>query len=58
MEYIAGTQFKLFSVERSIDGIHFTQIGEVKAGGNSSVARNYQFNDQTRLKELITTGYA
>lgn len=41
-----------FAVEHSNDGIHFTQIGEVKAGGNSSVARNYRFDDPNPVKGI------
>ena len=41
-----------FAVERSIDGIHFTQIGEVKAEANSSVARSYHFNDPNPVKAI------
>jgi Secretion system C-terminal sorting domain len=41
-----------FAVERGIDGIHFTEIGEVKAGGNTSVARSYQFNDPNSAKGI------
>lgn len=36
-----------FTVQRSIDGINFTNIGAVQAKGFSSVQSNYQFIDNT-----------
>lgn len=42
-----------FEVERSIDGINFTYVGEVKGAGNSTSILNYQFID-TRVSELST----
>ncbi|MEP6947881.1 MAG: T9SS type A sorting domain-containing protein [Ginsengibacter sp.] len=41
-----------FAVERAIDGIHFAPIGQVKAAGNSGVARSYQFNDANPAKGI------
>src|SRR4030095_15309570 len=38
-----------FIVERSADGKPFVSIGEVKAAGNSSVKRSYQFIDVSPL---------
>lgn len=39
-----------FAVERSSDGIHFSQIGQVAAAGNSSTQRSYKFVDPNPLK--------
>ena len=39
-----------FGIERSIDGINFSQIGKVAAAGNSSVKLNYQFVDPQPVK--------
>ena len=36
-----------FNVQRSTDGINFNTIGTVQAKGNSSVAINYRFTDNT-----------
>lgn len=36
---------KDFDVQRSIDGVHYTSIGQVDAAGNSSSPRNYSFTD-------------
>lgn len=35
-----------FEVERSDDGVNFTQIGRVEATGNSSVDQDYKFSDR------------
>jgi hypothetical protein len=52
-----------FSVEKSLDGLNFTEIGTVKARGNSSDIANYeysdfQFNESSyyRLKIIDTDG--
>jgi hypothetical protein len=34
-----------FSVEKSLDGLNFTEIGTVKARGNSSSIANYEYSD-------------
>ncbi len=34
-----------FLVEKSTDGIHFTQIKMITAAGNSNFARNYTYTD-------------
>ncbi|MBX7204000.1 MAG: hypothetical protein K1X81_01120 [Bacteroidia bacterium] len=34
-----------FLVEKSTDGIHFTQVKMITAAGNSNFARNYTFTD-------------
>ncbi|HYK47010.1 MAG TPA: M36 family metallopeptidase, partial [Parafilimonas sp.] len=39
-----------FVVERSSDGRTFNAIGQVKAAGNSSTERSYQFTDQFPVK--------
>ncbi len=41
-----------FAIERSSDGIHFTQIGRLAAAGNSSIQRSYQFIDPSPLKGI------
>jgi hypothetical protein len=38
-----------FSIERSGDGVHFTEIGSVNASGNSNVNMNYTITDGTPL---------
>ncbi|MEP7254145.1 MAG: LamG-like jellyroll fold domain-containing protein [Ferruginibacter sp.] len=43
-----------FNVQRSTDGSNFSNIATVKAKGNSSVATNYQFTDNT-VKNLGST---
>jgi hypothetical protein len=40
---------KQFEVEKSIDGVSFTRIGNVQAYGNSSTNRNYYFADDNVL---------
>lgn len=40
-----------FEIERSIDGIKFTTVGEVKGAGNSTSILNYTFTD-SRVSEL------
>jgi hypothetical protein len=53
-----------FIVERSTDGINFTEIGKVDAAGNSSVEKNYFYKDYDilypklyyRLKEVDNDG--
>ena len=42
-----------FNIQRSTDGNNFSNIGTVKAKGNSSVATNYQFTDNT-VKNLVS----
>jgi hypothetical protein len=37
-----------FSIERSDDGQHFSEINRLPAAGNSSTARNYSFEDKGR----------
>jgi hypothetical protein len=36
---------KSFSIEKSVDGITFTTIGETAAAGNSNLVQNYTFTD-------------
>lgn len=36
---------KNFIIQRSIDGLHFQDIGTIAAAGSSSVERNYSFTD-------------
>jgi len=36
-----------FSVERSTDGVNFTNVGKVTAAGNSSVIQNYSLTDNS-----------
>lgn len=40
---------KYFKIERSTDGIHFSEIGQVAGSGNSSVILHYFFADQQAL---------
>jgi len=41
-----------FIVERSTDGIHFTSIGKVNAGGMSNSVSKYSFLDQSPFKGI------
>lgn len=34
-----------FDIERSLDGLHWIKAGEVKAGGNSQIKREYVYTD-------------
>lgn len=43
------TTSQLFVIERSSDGIHFMEIGEVPGAGNSNQVREYLFTDQQPL---------
>ena len=55
-----------YDIERSIDGINFVKAGSVNAAGNSSITKNYNYNDNIvslnsniyyyRLKMVETTG--
>ncbi|MEO6187449.1 MAG: T9SS type A sorting domain-containing protein [Ginsengibacter sp.] len=36
---------KDFNIQRSKDGVHFENVGNVAAAGNSSISRNYIFED-------------
>jgi|CXWL01.1.fsa_nt_gi hypothetical protein len=42
-----------FDVERSIDGINFTRIGQVQAAGYSTSLRNYRFTDFNVTKSML-----
>jgi len=42
-----NTQY--FDIERSIDGVEFTKIGEVNAAGNSAINVRYNYNDNAAL---------
>lgn len=39
-----------FVIQRSIDGIHFSDIGTVTAAGNSTIEKSYVFNDEQYLE--------
>lgn len=41
---------KLFEIERSVDAVTFTRIGEVAGAGNSNSHRNYVFHDHFPVK--------
>lgn len=41
-----------FTIERSVDGINFLDIGTVDGAGNSSVNQNYQFIDHDPYDEI------
>ncbi|HEY5369328.1 MAG TPA: ELWxxDGT repeat protein, partial [Hanamia sp.] len=40
---------KNFVIQRSVDGIHFSDIGSVDAAGNSSIEKSYTYNDEEYL---------
>ena len=42
-----------FDVERSIDGINFTRVGQLTAAGYSTSLRNYLFTDGTAAKTML-----
>ena len=42
-----------FSVERSTDGVHFTEIGRMDGAGNSTSGRHYRFEDTRPLSGLL-----
>ncbi len=46
------TNNRLFQVERSSDGTHFTTIGEVPGAGNSSIPLHYQWIDSSPRQGL------
>ena len=39
-----------FDIERSVDGSHWTVIGNLQAAGNSSIEKTYSFTDNTPLQ--------
>jgi len=41
-----------FEIERSLDGIEFKKIGEVKSVGNSQVRKEYSYNDRLSSSTL------
>lgn len=41
---------KGFGIDRSFDGINFSQVGYVAAAGNSSLPRNYSFTDPALMQ--------
>ncbi len=43
---------KAFVIERSNDGVHFSEIGKVAASGNSSIVINYSFTDNGPAKGI------
>jgi hypothetical protein len=47
-----------FEVERSVDGIDFEKVGEVKGNGNCDVIRVYGFLDKTYFRTFGTSGTA
>lgn len=48
----AETNNRLFAIERSADGIHFIEIGEVPGSGNSNQEKKYQFTDVQPLPAI------
>jgi hypothetical protein len=48
---------KFFAIERSYNGIDFTQIGTVKAAGNSSLSNNYTYLDKDAMTLPYTVLY-
>lgn len=57
---------RLFRVQRSADGVHFTDLGELNAAGNSTTEQNYNYTDRLpltgnnyyRLQTINTDGSA
>ncbi len=48
---------KHFNVERSVDGVRYEKIGQVKAAGNSTQIRQYSFTDNEALAQNATVLY-
>jgi hypothetical protein len=46
-----------FSIERSDDGQHFSEVARVPAAGNSTNARNYSYEDKNRGAISIASNY-
>lgn len=46
-----------FSIERSDDGQHFSEVARVPAAGNSTNARNYNYEDKNRGVESVAANY-
>ena len=42
-----------FSLERSLDGESFQEIGKVKGNGNSTIERNYSFTDHFAQNDVV-----
>jgi Concanavalin A-like lectin/glucanases superfamily/Secretion system C-terminal sorting domain len=42
-----------FEIERSTDGIHFFEIGKVNASGNTSISKDYAYNDKLSITVLL-----
>lgn len=42
-----------FSIQRSLDALNWTEIGKVKAVGNSSISQYYQFIDERVSDEMV-----
>lgn len=42
--------FSYFGIERSTDGVNYTEIGRVAAAGNSSKVQQYSFEDMSYVK--------
>lgn len=47
------TNSKYFSIERSIDGVTYTKIGQADAAGYSNALRNYSFVDKTKPSGIV-----
>ncbi len=48
---------RYFSIERSLDGIRFSEIGTMQAAGNSSITSNYAFTDSNAMNLPVNTLY-
>ncbi len=44
-----------FNVQRSVDGLHFINIGKIAASVNSNVLKNYNFTDSNIISDLNTS---
>lgn len=42
-----------FDIERSVDGIHYTAVGQVPAAGYSASLRSYRFTDMDVAKSIL-----
>jgi hypothetical protein len=51
-ETASETNNDYFSIERSIDGINWTEIGKINGAGNSSSSRKYFLDDLNRYNEI------
>ena len=45
---------RVFEIEKSVDGLHWSKVGEVAAKGNTSSTSNYSFSDDVKNGSSFT----